>query len=66
MRRGKKMWKHLAGLITMVLTAGAVGNTAMAANLIAAVSSDPHYSNNDVGTLTGSRVTTDVDVDSAG
>lgn len=64
--RRKKMWKRLIGQITIALAAGAVGSTAMAANLIAAVSSDPGYGSNDVGTLTGSRVTTDVDVDSAG
>ena len=50
----------------MAVTAGFGVNTVSADNLIAVVSSTSGFGENDVGTMTGSRVTNDVDIDSVG
>ena len=62
----KLQWKKLTASIMMAVTAGFGVNTVSADNLIAVVSSTSGFGENDVGTMTGSRVTNDVDIDSVG
>ena len=62
----KLQWKKLTASIMMAVTAGFGVNTVSADNLIAVVSSTSGFAGNDVGTMTGSRVTNDVDIDSVG
>lgn len=65
-KRNKLQWKKLTASIMMAVTAGFGVNTVSADNLIAVVSSTSGFAGNDVGTMTGSRVTNDVDIDSVG
>ncbi|WP_196594140.1 autotransporter domain-containing protein [Pectinatus sottacetonis] len=57
--RKKTNYHHVHSIITCILSSCLLSGTAMAANLVAAVPSD--YSNSEMGTITGSRVTTKVD-----